>query len=86
MIALVDSIARPILDLPHLQVALVENQSLVTASAQHVNALVSAHGEFPHGGAAVGKSPLMPANPDLSSQPEVVQALVKRVRSFAPKP
>ncbi|MER2563264.1 MAG: c-type cytochrome [Myxococcaceae bacterium] len=38
------------------------------------------------GGAAVGKSPLMPANPDLASQPEVVQALVKRVRSFAPKP
>ena len=36
------------------------------------------------GGAAVGKSPLMPANPDLASQPEVVQALVKRVRSFAP--
>lgn len=38
------------------------------------------------GGAAVGKSPLMPANPDLATQPEVVQALVKRVRSFAPKP
>ena len=38
------------------------------------------------GGAAVGKSPLMPANPDLASQPEVVQALVKRVRSFAPAP
>ncbi|MCU0698165.1 MAG: urate hydroxylase PuuD [Myxococcaceae bacterium] len=36
------------------------------------------------GGAAVGKSPLMPANPDLASQPEVVQALVKKVRSFAP--
>jgi len=38
------------------------------------------------GGAAVGKSPMMPANPDLASQPEVVQALVKRVRSFAPAP
>lgn len=38
------------------------------------------------GGAAVGLSPLMPANPDLASQPEVVQALVKRVRAFAPAP
>jgi uncharacterized membrane protein len=36
------------------------------------------------GGAAVGKSPLMPANPDLANKPAVVQALVKRVRSFAP--
>jgi uncharacterized membrane protein len=36
------------------------------------------------GGASVGKSALMPANPDLAGQPEVVQALVKKVRSFAP--
>jgi len=36
------------------------------------------------GGAAVGKSPLMPANPDLADQPAVVQALVKRVRSLGP--
>lgn len=34
------------------------------------------------GGAAVGKSPLMPANPDLATQPEVVKALVQRVRSY----
>ena len=34
------------------------------------------------GGAAVGKSPIMPANPTL--KPEVIQALVKKVRSFAP--
>jgi uncharacterized membrane protein len=38
------------------------------------------------GGAAIGKSDLMPANPDLASQPDVVRALVKRVRSFAPPP
>jgi uncharacterized membrane protein len=38
------------------------------------------------GGPGVGKSPLMPANPDLAKQPEVVQALVKKVRSFAPAP
>jgi mono/diheme cytochrome c family protein len=35
------------------------------------------------GGAAVGKSPNMPPNPDLASKPEVVQGLVKVVRSFA---
>jgi mono/diheme cytochrome c family protein len=36
-----------------------------------------------YGGAAVGKSPNMPAQPDLSSKPEMVAALVKVVRSFA---
>lgn len=35
------------------------------------------------GGAAVGKSPAMPGNPDLMSKPEVVQALVAHVRSLA---
>lgn len=35
------------------------------------------------GGAAVGKSPNMPSNPDLASKPQVVQGLVKVVRSFA---
>lgn len=35
-----------------------------------------------YGGAAVGKSPNMPAQPDLSSKPEMVAALVKVVRSF----
>ncbi|MFZ5896939.1 MAG: c-type cytochrome [Myxococcota bacterium] len=34
------------------------------------------------GGAAVGKSPNMPGNPDLESKPAVVDELVKRVRSF----
>ncbi|HZR83705.1 MAG TPA: cytochrome c [Candidatus Binatia bacterium] len=35
------------------------------------------------GGAAVGKSPLMPANPDLADKPEVVDALRALVRGFA---
>lgn len=35
------------------------------------------------GGAAVGKSPLMPASPDLKDKPEVVAALVAKIRGFA---
>jgi mono/diheme cytochrome c family protein len=34
------------------------------------------------GGAAVGKSPAMPGNPDLMSKPEVVAALVAHVRGL----
>ncbi len=34
------------------------------------------------GGAAVGKSPIMPASPDLDSKPEQVDALVKLIRGF----
>ena len=34
------------------------------------------------GGAAVGKSALMPPNPDLESKPEVVDGLVGKIRSF----
>jgi mono/diheme cytochrome c family protein len=34
------------------------------------------------GGAAVGKSPLMPPNPDLKTKPDVVRGLVTLVRSF----
>ena len=34
------------------------------------------------GGAAVGKSPIMPASPDLQAKPAVVDELVKIVRSF----
>lgn len=34
------------------------------------------------GGAAVGKSPAMPANPDLQSKPLVVKELTKIVRAF----
>lgn len=35
------------------------------------------------GGAGVGKSPIMPASPDLDEKPEVVEGLVQIVRSFA---
>lgn len=35
-----------------------------------------------YGGAAVGKSPIMPASPDLEQKPEVVDGLVKIVRQF----
>jgi mono/diheme cytochrome c family protein len=42
------------------------------------------------GGAALGKSPGMPSNPDLENKPDVVLELVKIVRSFkgttAPSP
>jgi mono/diheme cytochrome c family protein len=34
------------------------------------------------GGAAVGKSPVMPAHPDLASNPEVLAALVAKIRSL----
>jgi len=36
-----------------------------------------------YGGAAVGRSPTMPGNPDLMSKPEVVRALVAHVRGLA---
>ncbi len=35
-----------------------------------------------YGGAAVGKSPIMPASPDLDGKPEVLDGLVKIVRGF----
>ena len=34
------------------------------------------------GGGAIGKSPLMPGNPDLESKPEVVSGLVAIIRGF----
>lgn len=37
------------------------------------------------GGPAVGKSPLMPGNPQLENKPEVVAGLVQLVRSFGKK-
>jgi mono/diheme cytochrome c family protein len=37
------------------------------------------------GGQAVGKSVLMPANPDLANKPEVVKALGQIVRGFSGK-
>jgi len=39
-----------------------------------------------YGGAAVGRSPMMPGNPDLIAKPDVVAALVKHVRSLATAP
>jgi mono/diheme cytochrome c family protein len=36
-----------------------------------------------YGGAAVGKSPTMPGNPELMAKPEVVKALVAHVRGLA---
>lgn len=38
------------------------------------------------GGPAVGKSPLMVANPDLAGQTEVLDGLVKIIRGFAAAP
>ncbi|MEB2283074.1 MAG: cytochrome c [Myxococcales bacterium] len=38
-----------------------------------------------YGGSAVGKSPMMPPNPDLVAKPEIVAALRAHVRSFAGK-
>ncbi len=35
------------------------------------------------GGVAVGKSPLMPASPDLKDKPEILAALVAKIRGFA---
>lgn len=35
-----------------------------------------------YGGAAVGKSPIMPASPDLDAKPEVVEGLLKIIRRF----
>ena len=35
-----------------------------------------------YGGTSVGRSPMMPPNPDLIAKPEVVAALVKHVRSL----
>ena len=37
------------------------------------------------GGQAVGKSMLMPPNPDLKAQPAVLRALLEKVRGFGPK-
>jgi len=38
------------------------------------------------GGPSVGKSPLMPANPDLNTKPDVIKALRAIVRGFGAKP
>jgi mono/diheme cytochrome c family protein len=46
---------------------------------EHVEKIVQ------YGGAAVGKSPAMPPNPDLMARPAVVAALREKVRSFGQK-
>lgn len=47
-----------------------------SVSDEHIERIVL------YGGAAVGRSPAMPANPDLSARPAVVAALVEHVRSL----
>jgi mono/diheme cytochrome c family protein len=49
-------------------------QSAVTD--EHIEQIIQ------YGGAAVGKSPAMPSNPDLTSKPEVVAALRQYVRNL----
>ncbi len=48
-----------------------------SVSDEHIEQIVQ------YGGAAVGKSPAMPANPDLMSKPAVVAALRAHVRGLA---
>lgn len=48
-----------------------------SVSDEHIEKIVL------YGGAAVGRSPAMPANPDLMSRPETVAALRAHVRSLA---
>ena len=47
-----------------------------TVNDQHIERIIQ------YGGAAVGKSPTMPANPDLMERPVVVAALREHVRSL----
>jgi len=46
-------------------------------SDEHIEQIIQ------YGGAAVGRSPMMPGNPDLMSKPEVVAALRQHVRELA---
>jgi len=46
------------------------------ATDEHIEQIIQ------YGGSAVGLSPAMPANPDLTSKPEVVAALREIIRSF----
>ena len=49
-----------------------------SVSNEHIEKIIM------YGGAAVGRSPAMPANPDLSSKPAVVLALRMHIRGLAP--
>jgi mono/diheme cytochrome c family protein len=44
---------------------------------QHIEQIIQ------YGGGAVGRSPMMPANPDLTSKPDVVAALRQHVRELS---
>ncbi len=48
-----------------------------SVSDQHIETIIR------YGGAAVGKSPAMPGNPDLNDKPAVVAALRQRIRALA---
>jgi mono/diheme cytochrome c family protein len=47
-----------------------------SVSDEHIEQIIAG------GGAAVGKSPMMPANPDLANKPDVIKALRQLVRGF----
>ena len=49
----------------------------LSVSDEHIEKIVQ------YGGAAVGKSPAMPPNPDLMSKPEIVAALRAHVRALS---
>ena len=48
-----------------------------SVSDEHIERIIQ------YGGAAVGKSPAMPGNPDLTSKPDVVAALREHIRDLA---
>jgi mono/diheme cytochrome c family protein len=50
-----------------------------SVSDEHIEQIIQ------YGGAAVGRSPAMPGNPDLTAKPEVVAALRTHVRGLAPR-
>lgn len=50
-----------------------------SVSDEHIEQIIQ------YGGAAVGRSPAMPGNPDLTAKPEVVAALRAYVRGLAPR-
>jgi mono/diheme cytochrome c family protein len=58
-------------------------QDLTNAAWQKTLSDVSIEKIIVNGGAAVGKSPMMPPNPDLESKPEVVKGLRILVRGLA---
>lgn len=53
-----------------------DKQWQTAVSDEHIGKILQ------YGGAAVGKSPAMPANPDLTGNREVVVALRKHIRTF----